>query len=189
MNIKCKNPKCGRIYNSGISASNSRNITFSNVTSECPYCGTKNSIEGTYNFDKEGKPTLIAELRKLSVDNLKNVLEVSLQAQVGVIDERKFASEIGKLGINTSSILLEKSVESMGFKAFIVALIAILYMLIPKEKSIDKKLFIPNEKPKITLVDSTLVNGYKTGKIYSETETTRQAARRAMNNFNKRKNK
>jgi hypothetical protein len=190
MNITCKNPLCNRSFPSGFTGTDSSNITFKNFSTQCPYCGTMNTINGTYDFDKSGKATLISKLKKLSNNQLKSVLYLSKEAQNGNLDEGSFTVEINKLGINPNFVLDQEAVNNLGFKAFILTLIAILYMLLPKEKNQDiTSIFNQIQKPNTTIINLQSETEKHTVRIYPEADTALHNARRAMNNFNRKKNK
>lgn len=128
-----------RFFSTLISAKNAT-IELHDNKVQCPGCSLMTPYpEGEFNFDGEGKATLISEIRnmKLSSPQIEKLKSITETAKEGMLSEEEFKEEIQK--ISNSLTGLFPYLNSSGFTLFLTALLFILSSIKPSYRETVQK--------------------------------------------------
>nr|DAU44822.1 MAG TPA: Preprotein translocase secA subunit, helicase, translocation, secretion, PROTEIN.18A [Caudoviricetes sp.] len=116
--------QCGQVVSSGISASNSVNITISGCTATCPYCGGEaHTIEGTFNF--VGNTIEIIKASNVTKEKLQN-LKLTLEKNKRILTKESFEETLNSKAPELSglaSIMPKTRDELYAFIGLIITII------------------------------------------------------------------
>ena len=132
----CNN--CGVIFASGIEATNSKNISFSNCTAgPCPACGGMGHIpDGVYNFIGNTIELLSGPGRTVSeLERLANILRAARDERASLEQVKSEIQEKIPEFSSLKDILPKNRSELYAFLALILSVISILLLQTPSKKS------------------------------------------------------
>jgi hypothetical protein len=129
-NITCKN--CGYTWpNSLVGGTNAKNITFKNVNTSCPRCGSTTPIfeDGTYDFDEAGVAKLLRQIPRRDLDKLR-LAAIGIRDSGGTAQDLHVAmSEINSAYSPLYTKMMELSKDE-NFRHWIDRLIKVIGILV-----------------------------------------------------------
>jgi hypothetical protein len=145
----CGNPKCGKVFDAsgGIMVKNAT-ATITNNSVQCPYCGSLGkTLDGTYNFDKDGFATLL-EGPEFTTDVLAKLRKVAEDARANKYSPQQFIEEAEKISPAVAGLFLSPEFQAywsmintglQTFFTFLGVLIATLSYLESKKEKNEKQ--------------------------------------------------
>lgn len=131
MNIQCQNQACKKIFPSGFSFGDSKNVKMSGNISVCPHCRFHNKLpEGIVDFEND-RPIIVRTLSSLSgpsLEKLQTLIEKTKEENLSFED---FKQEVSKISPSLANQIQDSIRSNKNLLVFLAFLLGILLQVKP----------------------------------------------------------